>query len=233
MATLCPNCREEIDSRDFNVATDVAYCRRCQIATPLSVIRRDFQRAAPEVNLDAQPEGAWMYDEGDTLVIGASTRSRQAITLIPFTALWAGGSMWGIYGRQFSSGHFSLTTSLVGIPFLLGSALLLAQCLMWTVGRVELRLTGAEAVVFTGVGTVGSRKRFDGAGVTRVYEDFTAAGSTSPDGPPRAIFVEGVAQVNFGSLLSDERRRFMASALRKTLGVQDSPHSAQRPRPGA
>ena len=46
---------------------------------------------------------------------------------LPFTAIWSGGSMIGIYGTQFWKCEFDLGQSLFGIPFLLGTIVLLMR----------------------------------------------------------------------------------------------------------
>jgi len=61
-----------------------------------------------------------------------------AIIPVPFTALWAVGSLWAIYGSQIATGTFDPTSSLAGIPFLLGSLVLL-----WLVPEWETSLAGA------------------------------------------------------------------------------------------
>ena len=49
-----------------------------------------------------------------------------ALFFIPFTCIWSGGSLSGIYGPQFMQHSFDLQRSLFGIPFLIGSVVLLS-----------------------------------------------------------------------------------------------------------
>jgi hypothetical protein len=62
---------------------------------------------------------------GQSLINGIEITYRRlspvVLFLIPFTALWSGVSMWGIYGRQLVQGKFDPAHSLFGLPFLLGT----------------------------------------------------------------------------------------------------------------
>lgn len=214
----CPNCRSVIAPKDINVDANVAYCRACDVATPLSVI--GGASASPhgiEINLNDPPAGAWYRDDGVETVIGATTRSLGAVFLVPFTLVWGGFSLGGIYGSQIVSGKFSVLMSIFGIPFAIGSVVLAGFALMAVAGRVEVILRSGEGVVFTGVGSLGWRRPFDAPSIRRVYED---AGGWSKNGrPTRAITLEGVRRLKFGTLLSVDRRIFVLNALQKTLGV--------------
>jgi len=86
-----------------------------------------------------------------------------AIIPVPFTALWAVGSLWAIYGSQIAKGTFDPTSSLAGIPFLLGSLVLLWMTLMAVCGKVVVRASGDEGSVFVGVGRFGWTRRFRGS----------------------------------------------------------------------
>lgn len=77
--------------------------------------------------------------------------------LIPFTALWSGGSLWGIYGTQFSRGTFDPVTSLAGLPFLAGTVVLFVVILNMLFGSWHLHIDRGRARIFHGVGPVGRR----------------------------------------------------------------------------
>jgi hypothetical protein len=70
----------------------------------------------------APPNGAGFEQLADGFRIGATTRSWMALFMIPFTCVWSGMSLGGIYGKQVSSGRFDPGSSLFGVPFLIGNA---------------------------------------------------------------------------------------------------------------
>ena len=70
--------------------------------------------------------------------------------LVPFTLLWAGGSLGGIYGTQIAKGRFELALSLFGIPFLLGSVFLVGLTAMAVAGRCVVELAGERFSVRVG-----------------------------------------------------------------------------------
>ena len=124
MEIMCPSCRSKIATADINVSTDVALCRACGNTLSLSEIVGGI-RTGP-INLKSPPSGAWYEPTPNGFTAGATTRSWFALFIVPFTCVWAGGSMSGIYGTQIASGHFNLGTSIFGIPFLIGSCVLVS-----------------------------------------------------------------------------------------------------------
>lgn len=80
--------------------------------------------------------------------------------MIPFTCLWAGGSMWGIYGKQIVERSFDLKATLFGIPFLIGSIVLVSACLFMLFGRRVLTLSGGNGRYFVGIGPIGRTVHF-------------------------------------------------------------------------
>jgi hypothetical protein len=87
-------------------------------------------------------------------------------------------------------------------------------------GRTEVRIRNAEGVVFVGIGTLGYRRRFDASAVKDVRLD-DKQWSDSDGRRQRKSYIiietrEGKL-VKFGSLLTEERRKFVAGAVRKVL----------------
>ena len=83
-----------------------------------------------------------------------------ALFLIPFTCVWAGGSLSGIYGSQIVKHAFDLKLSLFGIPFVIGSLVLVSACLFALFGKHVLKLSCGNATYFCGVGPIGRTTRF-------------------------------------------------------------------------
>ena len=93
-----------------------------------------------------------------------------ALFFIPFTCIWSGGSLTGIYGPQFMQHSFDLQRSLFGIPFLIGTAVLLSASLFMLFGKRVLTLSHGRGTYFTGVGFIGRTTRFAYGYGTKVEE---------------------------------------------------------------
>jgi hypothetical protein len=224
MQLTCPSCHGKIAAEDINVSTDVALCRACGNTFRISEtlgggILSSIMSLAPAppgpVDLKSPPRGAWYTPLADGFTAGATTRSWMALFIVPFTCVWSGGSMFGIYGMQIVKGHFSLPMSLFGIPFLLGSILLVSWCAMTVAGKVTVTVNGDRLAIFTGVGPLG---------ITRVFRvsDFKTAGLdfgsvSTNNGPSRVIRLAGTRSAAFGSALSTDRRYFLLGALQSVL----------------
>ena len=215
MATTCPTCKREFAADQVNVARDVAYCTPCRMAFSLSELAAGHSIESA-VDLDDPPRGTWLHDDGVEVRIGATTRHAMALLLVPFTLVWAGGSLGGIYGSQLKSGQFDLKLSLFGIPFLIGSVFLVSFTLMMVFGRVEVRLRHSEGRVFAGVGPIGWTRRFTTDAVTDVREGPSMWGAK---GGARAtdIILDGPRRFRFGAMLSENRRLFVIAALRRAI----------------
>lgn len=212
MDTICPLCRSVIALDDINVSTDIALCRRCGKTFPFSELVSNSGASACDLN--SPPKGTWYEPQGEGFRAGASTRSWAAIFLVPFTCVWAGGSMSGIYGTQIIHRQFNPFISLIGIPFLIGSVFLITTCAMMVAGRVEVVQRGEMLSIFTGVGPLGWKRTFSRSDFTSAREERIGSGNRQSP----AIVLEGTKQVKFASGLSDERRRFLLSAVRQAMG---------------
>jgi len=234
MQITCPTCRAKVATDDINVSTDVALCRSCgntfhvseALGGSSSILASLVSSIAPPsgpVDLNSPPSGAWYTPMADGFTAGASTRSWTALFLVPFTCVWAGGSMFGIYGTQIIKGHFNLATSLFGIPFLIGSCFLVSACAMMVLGKVTISVHGDRLSVFTGVGPFGITRVGSLSEFKTVREDF-GYGSMNSNRTSRVIRLEGTRSMGFGSMLSNERRYFLVGALKMALsGSTPSP----------
>jgi hypothetical protein len=234
MQITCPTCRAKIATDDINVSTDVALCRSCGntfhiseiLGGTSSILASLVKSVVPPsgpVDLNSPPSGAWYRPEADGFTAGASTRSWSALFLVPFTCVWAGGSMFGIYGTQIIKGHFNLPMSLFGLPFLIGSCFLVSFCAMMTLGKVSVSVHGDRLAVFTGIGPFGITRTASLSEFKTISEDF-ASGAMNNNRTSRVIRLEGSRSMAFGSMLSTERRYFLLAALRTALsGSTPSP----------
>jgi len=110
------------------------------------------QASAGRSETDRPPHGVRVKRTGRSVRVIVSTRSCVALFLLPFTAVWAGGSMMGIYGQQIIDGEFNLMLSLFGIPFLIGSIVLVSITAMSMFGRLEVMVADDRLTTFYGVG---------------------------------------------------------------------------------
>jgi hypothetical protein len=224
MDIRCPLCRSAIGLEDINVSTDIALCRSCGKTFQFSEISGGGAASVPD--LATPPAGAWFEQIPGGFRVGGSTRSWLALFIVPFTCVWAGGSLSGIYGKQILSGHFDVTTSMFGLPFLIGSIFLIGLCAMTVAGKVEVAQNGDRLSVFIGVGWLGWTRNYLASDFSSVRED---RGLTGFNFNQRAMVVvlEGKRRAAFGSMLSEERRYFVLSALRKMFNsanrIQASP----------
>lgn len=104
-------------------------------------------------------------------------------------------------------------------PFIGVGLLLFGSLLNSLGGRTEVRLNGRQGVLFTGIGPVGFRKRFEVAEVRDVrLEDRRWQDRSGCSRHNLLITIEtSNRSFSFGSMFNDQRRRFVAGALKKEL----------------
>jgi hypothetical protein len=86
-------------------------------------------------------------------------------------------------------------------------------------GRTEVQIQGGQYVIFTGIGPLGFHKRFSTSEVKSVrIEDKRWRDSDGDSRRNTRIVIEtNRKSINLGSMLTDERRRFVAGCLKKEL----------------
>lgn len=236
----CPHCKQVIPSEDVNVANDIAFCRNCNLSCRLSALTSG---AAADENVDVSrpPSGSWFRREVDGLVIGATNRSiGQAFAMLFFCLFWNGiVSVFVCFATTSTLRHLGVplpgwfpalkgSVMPVGMtvflwlfltPFILIGLGLLATFLSCLAGRTELRVNAGQGVLFNGIGPLGFRKRFSTSEVTDVrIEDKRWSNSNGTSGRTKQIVIETNGNpINFGSMLTDERRRFVAGAVKREL----------------
>jgi hypothetical protein len=104
-------------------------------------------------------------------------------------------------------------------PFIAVGLAMLGAFLSSLGGRTELRIEGREAVLFTGIGPLGFRKRFSPSEVRDVrIEDKRWRDSDGGSRRKAQIIIETNRKpIAFGSMLTQERRQFFAAAAKKEL----------------
>lgn len=216
MDILCPSCGRKIPLEDVNVSTDLALCRACGQSFQFSDLADGRSALMPDLN--SPPSGAWFVEMPDGFRAGATTRSWMAIFLVPFTCVWAGGSLGGIYVKPFLSGKLDPANAFFGLPFLVGSLFLVGLCAMTLLGKVSVTKTGDRLWVFTGVGGLGWTRQFSWSDFYTAREDLARSSyQMSWSGLGRTLALEGKRKITFGSMWSENRRFFVLAALREML----------------
>jgi hypothetical protein len=210
---MCPKCRVQIPLEDVNVAQDIALCRRCQKTYSFAAL--NLQANMPAVDTSQPPRGMWYHNQGNEFEVGASTRSWAALFLVPFTLFWSGMSLGGIYGTQIYKGHFQWSESLFGIPFLLGTLVLVPITLMTLFGKLRVRGVGDQGSVFMGIGPLGWNRTFQWSEIRAVRLSLTRYQQNGRNLP--LIELEGPKSIRFGSQLSETRRDFILAVLQRQV----------------
>ena len=194
----CPKCGCEVGMGNINVKKDILLCSSCGAASRFSEIV-DLEREAEEEDssrrlLNSKPPKHLKVISDPTDMTGRISLiyrkfSPMAFFLIPFTCAWSGFSMAAIYGSQIASGKFDLQASLFGLPFLVGSIVLVSVCLFCLFGKRVLTLERGNGKYFFGVGFIGIFKRFTYDRQTKVREgetSYTVGGGRHGGGSPRS-----------------------------------------------
>ncbi len=208
---LCPACRSAIALEDVNVASDLALCRSCGKTSPFSMVSGVSELA--QVPQDAAPKGVTVTQgiTGGTEIIYRRI-SKIVFFLVPFMMVWSGFSLSGIYGRQIVSGRFDLSQSLFGLPFLLGTVVMLGVVLFLLFGRWRVRMSAGQGEVFAGVGPIGWTRRFPYGPQSLVSLELTNIQRNRI--PQKAITVRtGNDEIRFGTGIQEDAKRFIAAAI--------------------
>lgn len=211
----CPKCRSVIPLGDINVSQDMALCRRCGTATPFSVLCGIAE--IPAVSLDTPPKGVRVSQDfrGETEITYRRI-SKIVLFLIPFTLLWSGGSLGGIYGKQIMRGTFDPEDSLFGLPFLIGTIVLLSILAYCLFGVWKIRLSQGTGTVFTGVGPLGWTRNFSFSRESLVT---LQPGSVKVNNVrQKAICIKSAGtDFLFGATIQDDAKRFIAAVINSRI----------------
>ncbi len=218
---VCPDCGAAIKVEDVNVSTDVALCRACGKSRPFSALESlsnidtgCLDKAPPRgVSVLTPPEGG--------LELRYRRLSPVLLFLIPFTLIWSGGSLGGIYiAPLLKTGRLDPNAALFGLPFLIGTFVMLSIIVYMIFGVWRIRLSGGEGSVFAGVGRLGWTRRFAyGPGTTlRVKASSVSVNDVRQD----AIYVktDGV-ETGFGALFKPDAREFIAASMLREIKGKD------------
>ncbi len=186
------------------------------------------------------PKGAWYTSNHAGKFIGAAHRDLGAgLAALVFGLFW--NSLLSIFtafglSATFHNLHISLPNWLpafkfgvdsMDVPmtiyywiFLLPFILVGLFCIGWFLssmfGRTEVRVLNAAGTIFVGLGRFGYTRRFDASGVKNVL--FRRVRSTEgSDTNVVVMMTSNGRRIKFGSMLTEERCRFMADSVQKLL----------------
>ena len=239
----CPACSRAILGDDVNVAKDVAYCRACNLVHTLSALVQACELTAG-VDVNRPPPGVRCDVRGGSLFVTATHRSLgAAVGALAFALFWNGivsvfvslaiaGTLHNLHvptpawfpapnmnGSPMSVG-MTLFLWLFLTPFIAIGTAMIGAFLLTVGGRTEVQADQNEGTVFTGVGPLGYRRRFSTAKVSDVRIDDRQWRDSDGDRQRKTCIVIETREgrlIRFGTLLSEERRRFVAALLRKSL----------------
>lgn len=110
------------------------------------------------------------------------------------------------------------------IPFVLIGIFVLGLCFMALGGRVQVTIDKDAGEIFTGVGPLGWRQRFNAIAVTSVRLYHAAPARNGQNS--HAVEINGARRIRFGSMLSAQRAAWLCAATR-TILVPLPPASAR------
>jgi hypothetical protein len=212
----CRHCEAEISLADVNVASDLALCRSCGKTMSFSEITPIL--GGSDLDLQNPPKGVRLEDSaihGQKIIF--KKISPVVFFLIPFTAVWSGVSMVGIYGKQISEGKFDLTSSLFGLPFLVGTLALLGVIGFGLFGRWQISFPGGILEVALRMGPfVWTRRHiYDGTTRVSIYQSPSVRVNNQPQ---RVILVETQGKkLKFGTMIPEEPKTFIAEWVRRRI----------------
>ncbi|CAG1010798.1 hypothetical protein PHYC_03931 [Phycisphaerales bacterium] len=237
-AIACPVCGAKVGVENINIREGVALCPSCGRLTRLGELAED--PALIGVAEGEPPRGCWIRDDGVETRVGASSRSVGGfLGALFFTVFWNGivgifvlvaaaGTWQHLVGPlpawvpgMAKGGNAPMSLGMVVFlwvfltPFITVGLVMAGVTLVSLAGKVELRLRQAEGSVFVGVGSLGWRRRFDAGAVKRVHLNQTLWKQN--DQSKEVVVIEAERRVAFGSMLTDERRRWLAAAAAKLL----------------
>lgn len=209
MQIHCSKCREKIPLDDLNIHSDLALCRPFGEAFSISQLIDDGFDAD---ELLTKPAGISLTQTTGGWRIAATTRSAQFFLFAIFAVMFGPVFAVGMIEQEINKGNFTPLTALFATPFLLVACFAFLMAAMHSFGQVVVSREGDQGVVFTGVGSIGWRRRFLWTDVKSIREDYLSyqqSGSSN-----LGIRLAG-PDILFGSLLRDHRRCFLLHLLRR------------------
>ena len=162
----CPECGANVPLADMNVAADVALCRACGTRSRIAELRESGDDASDyKVLSGPAPKHLKVVCDPNDPSGKVELRYRRlnpaVFFLIPFACVWSGFSLGGIYGTQIIKHAFDWKISLFGVPFLIGTVLLVGVILDMLFARRRLILEYRHGSYSSKVFGIGRTRHFD------------------------------------------------------------------------
>lgn len=234
--TLCPKCDAPLPAESINIQEGVALCAACG---SLSRLREIAEQTRPVSEILAHPPRGCTIEEGDgEFYVEASLRSVGGfLGALVFCLFWNGIvsvfvliAISGLYRNLIGplpawfpapkmDGGDSLGMSLFLcvflIPFVTVGAVMIGAVLTAGFGEIHAVIREEIVLIRTGIGRLAWTKRFDPQQYRQLT--ITTTGWQKNNQPNEAIEIIADETVQFGSMLTPERRQWMAAALKEML----------------
>ena len=215
----CPNCRTVIAQDDMNIKEGVAVCSRCGKISKLIDLVEEFDSADYSRLLYEKPPRGIKLVRDKMNPIGEVTLIYRRINpavlfLIPFTAVWSGFSMTAIYiAPLLNEGTIPIEQALLGIPFLLGTILLLCTICTMLFGKKILTLSNGKGTYAFKVFGIGRTKHFELNRSTRI-ENTETNYQVNHNTQPQITITNGSKRVNMFAGLRYDAMDYIIALLR-------------------
>jgi hypothetical protein len=208
---ICPNCQRLIPLEDINVSTDIALCRGCGRTFSFSMIRESGALLEQPLNLPPRHVRIEEHYPGQK-TIRYKKISPVVLFLIPFTAVWSGFSMWGLYIQPLMQDPIDWGRMLFGIPFLLGTIVLVSVILFCLFGKWVITLDNGTGTVFVGLGSIGYTRSFHYGRDTLV--SLKNSGISQNEVPLKGICIRNeLDEFVFGSSIQEKSKLYIAALI--------------------
>lgn len=211
----CPNCQSEIGEADFNVSTDLAYCRNCRSELSYSELRSAVSGA--DFTALECPQHVKVEDMGGRTEITYKRIQPAVWFLIPFTCLWSGISVGLGLIMPLMKNEFDPTRSLFMIPFLIGTVILIGVILFLLLSKLRIILDGDQSEVTLEFGPFTWRRRFDFSNVKSVTIRASSLKINDVAQSEVCLIRNDGDPIAFGCLMKEESRQYVAKVIASRL----------------
>ena len=217
MSLNCPKCGASLDmKKNVNISLNMGHCEQCgwtgEIHEGLKkhVEKRDY-------DLNNPPNGIEIIKGGHSIQFLISTKSWLWLFLVPFMCAWSGFSMFSIGSLIIQDPKGNWFLFFFGLPFFLGSIVLLMVNIMLMFGQMSIDLERFEGVIKTGAFGLNWTRRFDWKNVRSVETVYSKGKHGTLKESALKFNVNGGKDRKFGYFLSDEKRGFLKFAMNELL----------------
>ncbi|MBO7299378.1 MAG: hypothetical protein J6V41_06185 [Kiritimatiellae bacterium] len=164
----CPSCGGTISQSNMNIKEGIALCPKCgEIIGMSDLISVPSSTEIACVLNSTPPKGITLvkdnqYSLTSDLTLKYWRFNPTVLFLIPFTAIWGGFSIWGLYVEPFiKTGTLDAKNALFGLPFLFGTIFLICLILSLLFGKRVLKLSSGKGSYAFKVFGIGRTKHFE------------------------------------------------------------------------